>query len=145
MQKSRRNPALSVLGGPPVPPSRGPPAGALTEFGIFSTDSARYRSNGRETGIARQPQWVEKAAVRSPGKPILVLTHPFLEPSIGERLQHKGMEPLRLTCGASSDPVGVTPTSLLPLLMGSNLDAGVPGRNVMIHNHEHVRVHSNVT
>ena len=25
---------------------------------------------------------------------------------VGERLQHKGMEPLRLTCGASSDPVG---------------------------------------
>ena len=106
MQKSRRNPALSVLGGPPVPPSRGPLTGALTEFDFFSTDSARYRSNGRETRVARQPQWVEKAAVRSPPKTILVLAHPFLEPSIGERLQPKGMEPLRLTCGASSDPVG---------------------------------------
>ena len=86
MQKSRRNPALSVLGGPPVPPSRGPPAGALTEFETFSTDSARYRSNGRETGVARQPQWVEKAVVCSHGKTILVLAPSLPNHSTGERL-----------------------------------------------------------
>ena len=70
-----------------MPPSRGPPAGALTEFENFSMDSARYWSNGRETGVARQPQWVEKAAVRSPRKTILVLARPLPDHPIGKRLQ----------------------------------------------------------
>ena len=70
-------------------------------------DSARDWSNGRETGVARQPQWVEKAAVRSPRKTILVLARPLPDHPIGKRLQPlRGMEPLRLTCGAASDPVG---------------------------------------
>ena len=69
-------------------------------------DSARYWYNGRETGGARQPQWVEKAAVRRDPKTILVLARPLPDHPIGERLQPKDMEPLRLTCGASSDPVG---------------------------------------
>ena len=53
--KESQEPGFERLGGTPT--------GALTEFEICSTDSARYRSNARETGVARQPQWVEKAAV----------------------------------------------------------------------------------